>query len=180
MARTVVCSNCGNEFTYKKRGRLPKNILCSNCSAPRDQNARRSKSSKSVKRNKLKISPSKNNSGVTPLDNNSTHQEKAIKNLETKKEQQTKKYITLFEPIPPSEEEKPFEPGEKLFHPSSTFPNQTPPWRFGSEIIFVEYTPDGKKKIKVKRNRNGKIIYETLLTKLELYRYKKIKQPLED
>jgi len=124
MARKLICSNCGQEFEYTKRGRLPKDPLCSNCS---------SLNRKEVKASVNKVPP--------PAPKEKNHKE-------PKNEQPAKKppvrnlYEYYYDFVGPTEKEKPFEPGENLYAIPVLFYSERLVHTRGRIVEFIQYVDE--------------------------------------
>lgn len=165
MARKLVCTNCGEEFEYSKRGPSPKVPLCPNCKTSTE------KEMETTQREQVKTNANK----VPPA---------AAKNV-SKKEKSTDKdhFEYYYEFTGPSESEKPFEPGEKLYVVPKLYYSERRIHTRGRVVEFVEYREDNPDLVKVRVHfkRLGKKVTEITTTKKDrLRRFKKVRIPKED
>lgn len=160
MSRKLVCTNCGKGFDYDKRGPTPKQPLCLKCStAIKKPLATKSKTKKKDVADK-----------VPP-----PRQEK-----KSKKPVQAFKYYYDF--TGPTEEEKPFEAGEKLYAIPPHYYSDERKHTRGRVVLFHSYTDTpGTVIVEATFHVGGKTVTETVTTKkTRLTRFKKTRIPIEE
>lgn len=165
MARQLKCSVCGNEFTYNKRGRTPRHPVCSSCTeatAVKEANV----IAQDVADNETKAPAPKTKGTVGSA---------TVSN----------RYTTYYEFTEPSEESKPFEPGEELyFVPRGIFHTEDSLHRYGRVCKFVRYAEDeapGRVYVEVAYRRERKSVPEILWTsKSNLTRFRRIRRPVDE
>jgi len=161
MARNLICTNCGVEFTYNKRGPSPKHPLCPSCEISSAQGLVASKNVK-VTANAKKIPP--------PA---------AKKESKVQKSEPEQPMEFYYDFVGPPETEKPFEAGEKLYAVPVHYSSEHKKHTRGRVVVFVEYDKDNPNKVWVEvvfrrlGKRNTEITY-TFRHRLQRFSRRKV------
>ena len=163
MSRKLVCTNCGEEFEYNKRGPTPKIPLCLKCKENEQTPwAAKSKKSKKDVAGKVPPPPEKKESKKQP--------------------QRLQKFKYYYEFVGPTEKEKPFEEDEKLYAIPAHYYSDERKHTRGRVVKFVGYTDtQGTVLVQATFHVGGKAVEETVTTRVSrLTRFKRQRILLEN